>query len=162
MKKILVLSDSHGRLNDMFLAVQTESPDLIIHLGDCWEDAGRLKERYPQIPMERVPGNCDYAYEQAERVIAVEDRRLLICHGHTLNVKTGYLNLELRSKELEADIALFGHTHQAYCENKNGILFLNPGSIGSPPFRIPASYGILEIDGGVSGLRYDVRFLEKT
>lgn len=160
MKKILVLSDSHGKLNPMLMAVEAESPDLIIHLGDCWEDAGRLKAKYPQIPMERVPGNCDYSNEQAERIIVVEGKRLFICHGHTFNVKMGYLNLELKSEELGVDATLFGHTHRAYYENNNGITFLNPGSIGSPPFETPASYGILEIDGSTDTLRYDVRFLE--
>lgn len=160
MKKILVLSDSHGKLNPMLMAVEAESPDLIIHLGDCWEDAGRLKAKYPQIPMERVPGNCDYSNEQAERIIVVEGKRLFICHGHTFNVKMGYLNLELKSEELGVDATLFGHTHRAYYESNNGITFLNPGSIGSPPFETPASYGILEIDGCTDTLRYDVRFLE--
>lgn len=159
MKKILVLSDSHGKLNPMFLAVEAASPDLMIHLGDCWEDAGRLKAKFPQIPMERVPGNCDYSNEQAVRIIEVEGKQLLICHGHTFNVKMGYLNLELKSEELGVDAALFGHTHRVYYEYHNGILFFNPGSIGSPPFETPASYGILEIDGSTDTLRYDVRFL---
>ena len=53
---ILVLSDSHGNISNMEEAVEREKPDMILHLGDCWRDAERLAERYPDIPMEHVPG----------------------------------------------------------------------------------------------------------
>ena len=36
MKRILVLSDSHGNVNNMIYAVKETDPDMIIHLGDCW------------------------------------------------------------------------------------------------------------------------------
>ena len=36
--KILVLSDSHGAVSPMEQAVEQTSPDLILHLGDCWRD----------------------------------------------------------------------------------------------------------------------------
>ena len=42
MKKILVLSDSHGNVNNMVTAVRNTHPDQIIHLGDCWVDAEKL------------------------------------------------------------------------------------------------------------------------
>ena len=94
MKKILVLSDSHGNVNNMVLAVRSASPDLIIHLGDCWSDAQKLRLKFPGIPMEQVPGNCDCNQEFQERELLIEGKRILICHGHTFNVKAGYLNLE--------------------------------------------------------------------
>ena len=55
MKTILVLSDSHGDIENMKQAVKEIEPDLIIHLGDCWNDAGYLKREFPDIIMERVP-----------------------------------------------------------------------------------------------------------
>ena len=55
MKRVLVLSDSHGNLNNMIYAVKTVSPELIIHLGDCWADATLLQKKFPNIPMEQVP-----------------------------------------------------------------------------------------------------------
>lgn len=42
MKRILVLSDSHGNVNNMVTAVGRLHPDMIIHLGDCWADAEPL------------------------------------------------------------------------------------------------------------------------
>ena len=35
MKRILVLSDSHGNVNNMVTAVGRLHPDMIIHLGRC-------------------------------------------------------------------------------------------------------------------------------
>ena len=55
--KILVLSDSHGAVSPMEQAVEQTSPDLILHLGDCWRDGERLHDRFPSIPLEQVPGN---------------------------------------------------------------------------------------------------------
>ena len=37
--KLLVLSDSHKRMQYMYQAVEREKPDLIIHLGDHDRDA---------------------------------------------------------------------------------------------------------------------------
>ena len=51
--KILVLSDSHGNLTNMELAVERTNPNLIFHLGDCWRDGERLHEQFPDIPLEK-------------------------------------------------------------------------------------------------------------
>ena len=47
MKRILVLSDSHGNVNNMVTAVGRLHPDMIIHLGDCWADAEQLHRKFP-------------------------------------------------------------------------------------------------------------------
>ena len=46
MKKILVLSDSHGNVDNMVKAVERTHPDMMIHLGDCWADAQKLKVKF--------------------------------------------------------------------------------------------------------------------
>ena len=40
------------------------------------------------------------------------------------------------------------------------MTYLNPGSIGSPPYGVPPSYAVLEIDGGTEEIAYDVMYLE--
>jgi hypothetical protein len=160
MKKILVLSDSHGNLNNMVFAVRETSPDMIVHLGDCWADAERLHAKFSGIPMEQVPGNCDCRQEFTERILLVEGKNILICHGHTMNVKAGYLNLQYAAQERQVDAALFGHTHRVFYGCHNRIVYLNPGSIGAPAFGVPPSYGILEVDGTSEKIGYHVRYLE--
>ncbi len=35
-------------------------PQGIIHLGDGWRDVEELRELFPSLPLEQVPGNCDF------------------------------------------------------------------------------------------------------
>lgn len=160
MKRILVLSDSHGNVNNMIYAVKETNPDMIIHLGDCWADAVRLKKKFPEIPMEQVPGNCDCTQEFTERILLIEGKRILICHGHTFNVKAGYLSLEYAAEEQDVDAALFGHTHRVFYATHNRVTYLNPGSIGAAPYDVPPSYAVMEIDGGTEQIAYDVLYIE--
>ena len=71
MKRILVLSDSHGNVNNMVTAVGRLHPDMIIHLGDCWADAEQLHRKFPMTVMEQVPGNCDCRQEVQERILLI-------------------------------------------------------------------------------------------
>lgn len=160
MEKILILSDSHGNVNNMILAVEQIKPDRIVHLGDCWADAHDLKRRFPEIPLEQVPGNCDYSQEFQVRVLLIEGKRIMICHGHTYNVKMGYLNIQMGAQEKRADIVLFGHTHQVFYEYHNGIFMMNPGSIGAPRYGNPPSYGVLILDEETDLMKSDILYLE--
>ena len=144
--KILVLSDSHGNVENMARAVEKEQPRLILHLGDCWSDAERLRRRFPGIPMEQVPGNCDYrSIEPAERLLFIEDKRVMICHGHTLGVKQSMLRAGYKAEEENLDLLLFGHTHRPMVDMRGKTLFINPGSIGDyfHPF-----YAVVTIENG--------------
>ena len=141
MKRILVLSDSHGNVNNMVTAVGRLRPDMIIHLGDCWADAEQLHRKFPMTIMEQVPGNCDCRQDIPERILLIEGKKILICHGHTFNVKAGYLNLEYAAEERKVDAALFGHTHQAMTEYRGGLYLMNPGSLSGPS----GTYGIIDL-----------------
>lgn len=160
VKKILVLSDSHGNVENMIYAVRMNCPDMIIHLGDCWGDSTRLHAAYPGIPMERVPGNCDYQQEPEEKILLVEGKKILICHGHRYAVKSGYLTFELAAREKCVDMALCGHTHRVFYDRHNGVALFNPGSIGSPGFGNPPSYGILTLDKASRQFQMDVKYIE--
>lgn len=130
--KILVVSDSHGDVENMCRAVELERPRMALHLGDGWHDAEALARRYPDLPIEKVPGNCDFrAHESAVRLITLMDRLVMLCHGHTLGVKTNLSLLLREAVERGAHVALFGHTHEPFVDIRGGVVMLNPGSIGS-------------------------------
>ena len=80
-----------------------------------------------------------------ERILILCDRRVLIAHGHTMNVKYGLLRAQYRAQELNADILLFGHTHVPLVEASSRPMLLNPGSIGD--MRRP-TYGVLDFQDG--------------
>ncbi len=143
MKRVLVLSDSHGNVGRMETAVEATKPDLIIHLGDCITDARELQERYPRIRMEMVPGNCDCSLDDSERMLVIEGHYVMLCHGHTRQVKNHVFSLLMAAKEKGAELALFGHTHMVFQDWHEGVRLYNPGSIGSPGLHIPPSYGVI-------------------
>ena len=129
----------------MILAVERELPDGILHLGDYWEDARELQMIYPELPVEGVPGNCDWIPEAAEeRILTLEGCRILFCHGHTQGVKLSLRDLVELGERRRADIVLFGHTHQPYYQRHGAMHVLNPGCVG----RGAPTYGILRLEAG--------------
>jgi putative phosphoesterase len=160
MKKILVLSDSHGNINNMVYAVKKSSPDMVCHLGDCWNDASKLRKIFPKLPMERVPGNCDYQNEPQEKILLIEGKKILICHGHQYAVKSSLLSIELAAREKGVDLAMFGHTHRVFYDIHNGVTLFNPGSIGAPGYQIPPSYGVLIVSEDDAQIHMETCYIE--
>ena len=143
---ILVLSDSHGSIAPMIRAVEGVHPHMIFHLGDCWRDGEQLRSRFPDIPLEQVPGNCDFRPgEPAERLLVLEGKRILLCHGHTYGVKTSLLAAGFAAEEQQLDLFLFGHTHRPLVDRRGRTLFVNPGSIGDP---LRPTYAVVTIQSG--------------
>lgn len=128
--KILILSDTHGAVSAAEGIIRKERPDHVIHLGDCLQDAKELAERFPTLPICRVPGNNDFfSDEPKERAIRLEDAGLFLCHGHTTGVKNGDYSAQwAKAYRNRCTVSLFGHTHVPHLEERDGILLLNPGA----------------------------------
>ena len=142
--RILVLSDSHGRLSPMEEAVEAVRPQQIFHLGDGWDDAQALRRHYPDIPLHQVRGNCDYRPgEPEEETLVLGGLRVLLCHGHRFGVKTSLLQAGFAAEERGLDAFLFGHTHQPFHDRRGKCTFLNPGSIGCG-----GRFAVLDIEEG--------------
>lgn len=142
---VLVFSDSHGNTTNMITAIEQEAPDLVLHLGDYWEDVQELRWIYPELAIEQVPGNCDDApWEELERTIDVAGYRLAFCHGHSRGVKRDDRAIICLGEENEADFVLYGHTHQMHCQKCGRFYLLNPGSVGMGS----ASYCVLTLEDG--------------
>lgn len=154
--RVLVVSDSHGDVENMCRAVELERPKMTLHLGDGWHDAEELARRFPELPLEKVPGNCDYRVrEPAERLLMIGGKRVLMCHGHTQGVKTDLGMLLRTALEKQADVVLFGHTHRSFVDIRREVVMLNPGSIGD--YARP-TYGVLTFADGAC--RADIRVLK--
>ena len=141
--KIVVLSDSHRCIQYMLDAIEKERPNCVIHLGDHSDDTDELRRCYPMLPILSVKGNCDFDPNCKELAIAEYGGiRIMAAHGHKYGVKSGLLRFVYAAKENQVHVALFGHTHSAYCEHYDGIWILNPGSCG---YCSCPSYGLIEI-----------------
>lgn len=148
--KVLVFSDSHGRLAPMIEAIHAEKPDHVLHLGDCVRDFQALKQQFPTLPMTNVPGNCDYGNtDPLYQVITLEGCRIFLTHGHPYQVKYMYLRVIYAALEQDANLLVFGHTHQAECFKEQGLWVLNPGAAKQ------GCYGIIHIQNGKLQLRLE-------
>lgn len=147
--KFIIFSDSHGYTNsmsDVLYDIDYKDCDLVIHLGDYVKDAEKLEIEHPNFNICFISGNNDFKFiENNEKILEVEGKRILACHGHKYNVKIGLERLLITAKQRHFDIVLFGHTHIPYNNEIDGILFLNPGSITQN-----GAYCVLTINKGIS------------
>ena len=145
--KLLVLSDSHGDTGLMRQVVQKFNgiASCILFLGDYARDSKALKF---DGPIYVVLGNCDFVPEHPrEQLLNLGGKTIWMCHGDRFGVKAGYDRITAAAAQRNADICLFGHTHAPTSFVKNGILFLNPGSISEPRGLKWKSYAVIEIVG---------------
>ena len=146
MKKIIIISDTHGNVKavENLLPLIAEN-DYVIHLGDGCADMKQLWQAYPD-KVYQCRGNCDgFTPTPLDGEIEIEYLKIFYCHGDRYGVKSGLLRLFMAAKEKAVHIALFGHTHCAYCEEKDHLWLMNPGSCGKYG-RV--TYGTVEIRGG--------------
>ena len=130
--KVAVFSDTHSNNELMLEAVRRCRPDAAIHLGDHDRDSVELRHEFPELPVYSVCGNCDLMPLAPEKdVIQLGPVKAFITHGHLYNVNYGRVDsLVYAAQEAGAQLAMFGHTHQAYYEQIGGVQVLNPGTAG--------------------------------
>ena len=132
--RVLVLSDSHSALSFMRYCIGILAPEVVIHLGDHYDDGEALAEEFSHIRFYQVPGNCDRYRGNMNvpetLVESIEGVKIFMTHGHRHGVKMGLSRLIADARSVGADAVLFGHTHASYCEKEDGMWIVNPGSCG--------------------------------
>lgn len=130
MKRILVISDSHGGISAVNgLRGLIEENDYIFHLGDGESDMREIRGEYPD-KVYQCAGNCDFfAPIPEEGIVEIEGLRILFCHGHKYRAKSTLDGLLAAAKEKDCDIVLYGHTHKALITEREGVMLINPGSL---------------------------------
>lgn len=146
--KVLIVSDTHGREQQLFNTLQRVSPiDLLIHLGDFEGGEDYIREIAP-CPTEMVSGNNDFFNGlPKEKMILLGKYYIMLTHGHRYGVNFGTYTVKEAAKRNQADIVMFGHTHVPMIDLKDDIWTINPGSLALPRQhgRIP-TFIIMEID----------------
>lgn len=148
MMRIVVLSDSHGDVSSLRMAVKNE-PDAkhVIFLGDGIFDIEAAEDVLADKIVYAVKGNCDsrFVSDHPKKITAaIGGKNFYITHGDNERVKFGLDALRLAAHISGSDIALFGHTHIPYVHYEEGIYFFNPGSVREN------YYGVIDItDNGV-------------
>ncbi|MBW2544441.1 MAG: metallophosphoesterase family protein [Deltaproteobacteria bacterium] len=157
--KIGVISDTHLNIPDDRLEKIVEDyfhdVDLILHAGDMVEldvlDVFRDKKVYA------VSGNMDHDSVRevfpGKRILEIEGRRIGLIHGW--GSPFGLEEKIMREFE-NVECIVYGHTHRAMNEVRDGILLFNPGSPTDQRFAKHNSVGILDIGKEIVGKIIDL------
>jgi putative phosphoesterase len=137
-----IISDTHGLMRPQAINA-LEGVEMIIHAGDIGTPDVLAALRVIA-PVVAVRGNNDkgewaHALPESE-VVEVGDIALYVLH----DVKA--LDLDPMAAGFQAVIS--GHSHQPAVANRQGVLFLNPGSAGPRRFKLPISVARLIIHRG--------------
>lgn len=135
-----VISDTHGLLRPQAIKALKEV-SLIIHAGDVGTPAV-LDSLESIAPVVAVRGNTDRD-GWACRLPLTE---VVEIGGVSLYVLHDLSSLDLNPAASGFSAIISGHTHEPAVKNKNGILFLNPGSAGPKRFTLPVSVALLRIE----------------
>jgi len=153
-KKLLVFSDTHGSVAALKIifnwAKDRMPPDDTIcgaaFLGDGISDlqpAANATGFFCEWKL--VSGNNDYGYSlPGTMTLDFGDNCFFMCHGHRHANYGDYNTLIVAAQAVGANAALFGHSHVPFMKKINGILLINPGSVGRPRSRIGATFAVIE------------------
>lgn len=160
--KTIIASDIHGSAYYCRLLldfVRWEEADTLLLLGDTLYHGPRndLPRDYApkevtamltalEIPVFGVRGNCDAEIDQTVLGFPImADYSLMICARRKIFITHGHLYTpDEHPALLPGDAFLFGHIHVPVCEEHEGILILNPGSVSIPKEDSPHSCMVLE------------------
>jgi len=127
--------------------IRSIKPDVVIHLGDHYDDAEEMALEFRDCRFIKVPGNCDmYRYvPMAKDILTVklDGVTFYLTHGHRHGVKSDVSSLLAAARVEKAQAVLYGHTHRAELyKTEDGLLVMNPGACGSSG----GSVGLIQVE----------------
>ena len=141
MQRVGLISDTHGLLRLEALAFLRGS-DFIVHAGDIG-DAAVLEELRRLAPLTAVRGNNDkgpWAKSIAEtEVLEVGEVSIYVLHD--------LAELDLDPVAAGFRVVVSGHSHHPSVEERDGVLYVNPGSSGPRRFKLPIAVAELHVAG---------------
>jgi putative phosphoesterase len=140
--RIGVISDTHGLLRPEALAA-LRGVEHILHAGDL--GGPEILESLLEVaPVTAVRGNVD----RGPWAAALPESEVVEFEGVSVYMLHDLGQLDLKPEASGFRLVIYGHSHQPKLEEKNGVLYFNPGSAGPRRFRLPVSLGMLEIQNG--------------
>ena len=141
--RIGLISDTHGLVRpNVYQALA--GVELILHAGDVGD--GVLDELRLIAPVEAVLGNTDAPgtsdlRESIDRAIGAV--RVHVSHGHEIGSPTPKKLLA----RYDADVIVYGHTHQQFVGEFDQRWVVNPGAAGPRRFKLEPSVARMTISG---------------
>ena len=137
-----VLSDTHGLLRDEAREALADC-SLILHAGDIGDPA-ILRELKYIAPLVAVRGNTDMSsWSQS-----LSHNELVEFQGFSFYILHDLMELDLDPQAARLSAVISGHTHRPLIEERQGVLFLNPGSAGPRRGSLPICLARIKIQDG--------------
>jgi uncharacterized protein len=140
--RIGLISDTHGLLRAEAIAYLAGS-DFIIHAGDII-GATILNELNRIAPVTAVRGNND----KGAWADALPQYEVLEVDGVAIYILHDLAELDLDPVAAGFRVVVSGHSHRPRVDERDGVLYVNPGSAGPKRFKLPISAGELHVAGG--------------
>jgi len=138
-KLIGLISDTHGLLRPEALRA-LEGSDLIIHAGDVG-DPEILETLKTIAPVFAVRGNVD----TAPWALALPETEAIETDLATIYVLHDVHALDLDPVAAGFHLIVSGHSHKPARTERDGVLFINPGSAGPRRFDLPVTVALLRL-----------------
>jgi uncharacterized protein len=147
-----IISDTHGLLRPEALEALRGS-DRILHAGDVGDP--EILERLAQIaPVTAVRGNVD----TGAWTLSLNTTEVVETGGVSIYMLHDLGQLDLKPEAAGFRMVLYGHSHHPKIEEKNGVIYFNPGSAGPRRFSLPVSVGRVTISAGeVEGVLVELK-----
>lgn len=146
MNRIGVISDTHGLLRPSVIEA-LDKVSMIFHAGDLGSRSV-LVELRKIAPLVAVRGNVD----KGAWTRRLRRREHVDVGGAACYLIHDIADLDLDPLAAGIKVVIHGHSHKPKILEKNGVMYLNPGSVGPRRFKLPIAmaYLFLEDEGSLS------------
>ena len=141
MMRVGLISDTHGLLRPEASAF-LRGCDHIVHGGDVG-DQKVLQELGAIAPTTAVRGNND----KGGRARGLSDTELVQFAEVFVYVIHDLAELDIEPRAAGVAVVVSGHSHKPVIQERNGVLYINPGSAGPRRFKLPITIGEMRITG---------------
>ena len=129
---------SHAQLHNLIFEIEQILETLVTNDTQLLEALAQIA------PVTAIRGNVDT--EPWARTLPATE--VVNAGGVSIFMLHNLAQLDLKPEAAGFDVVIYGHTHHPKMEERNGVLYFNPGSAGPRRFNLPVSLGKLMIEEG--------------
>lgn len=147
--RVGLISDTHNLMRPEALTYLAGC-DAIIHAGDICSQAV-LDALARLAPVTAVRGNND----TGEWAASLPTHATLTVQQVTIRIVHDIADLGEDPRADGVSVVISGHSHKPSITERDGVLFVNPGSAGPRRFKLPVCAGLLNIAGAQASAQFD-------
>ena len=136
-----IISDTHGLIRPEALAALAGS-DHILHAGDIGTP-DILAALQAIAPVTAVRGNND----RGPWAEGIAEREMLELGGAWFYMLHDIAELDIDPHAAGVQVVVAGHSHKPLREERDGVIYLNPGSAGPRRFKLPVAVARVVVEG---------------